>query len=129
MLKRQCGLPKQVHPFWKFCELYDPSQGTIGILHNLCKTAKSVWLPQQMANRLFRLFCGAFFFPFFFLFCFVLFLVKHLSSPNNIPTEIMWIGRTGHSNPEFAECYNPSGAVERERHHGHKLSTLRLERL
>lgn len=102
-VKTSVWTPQADPPIWKFCELYDPSQGTIGILHNLCKTAKSVWLPQQMAYRLFRLFSGAFFFS-FFLFCFVLFLVKHLSSPNNIPTEIMWIGGTGRSNPEFAGC-------------------------
>lgn len=89
---------RQVHPIWKFRELYDPSHCTTGILHNLCKTEKSVWLPQQMANRLFACFVRLFFGAVLFLF-----LGKHLF-PNNIPTEILWIGGTVHSNPELAGC-------------------------
>lgn len=138
-VKTSVWTPQADPPIWKFCELYDPSQGTIGILHNLCKTAKSVWLPQQMANRLFRLFCWAFFFSFFFfvLFCSqsntflhqIIFPLK-LCGQEGLATVIqsLQVVKPGTSSLNSPVCYNPSGAVEMDCHHGHKLSTLRLER-
>lgn len=108
VLKRHCGLPKQVHLFWKLCELQymTPLRVPLGFSTISARLQSLSGSLSRWPTACSGLFCEAFFFLFFcFLFCFVFSLVKHLSSPNNISTE-MWDveGGTGHSNPKFAGC-------------------------